>query len=218
MKPQPPRPKVMGVEVPPRHERLELPPPLHGRAPQKTLREMPPPPAPGAYKPPGRIPDDEVPPPLEELDATWEEPERPTRPEGRRRQRSRPDVVVTHIDPVNSEPGEPSIRDLERKVARAKLEFVLKLLAALGIGGGSLLGGGKFLLDLVRGPEAPPAPPADIRCPPFEQDKAPRGALCSRIHDLEGWVGELQSVEHARRKEAEREKKMLGQKPPTLKP
>lgn len=153
------------------------------------------------------------------MDATWAEAERPTKAEPRRRQRSKPEVVIQELPPVPSEmpSAEPSIRDLEKKFRRAKLELLLKVIGILVGGSSAAIGGGKVIWDAVIGREPPP-PPADIRCPPWEDDKAPRGALCTRIHLLEGWVGELQAAERARRKQEADARRMLEQEAPKLKP
>lgn len=93
-------------------------------------------------------------------------------------------------------------------------EAVAKVIGALVAGAITL--GGAGLIARGSGDAPPPVKQGDIECPAFADAKSPRGALCNRIHELEGMVGALQAVEHARRAAEEREKKMLGQDPPTI--
>jgi len=91
--------------------------------------------------------------------------------------------------------------------------MVLKVIGAVVTGLLALGGAGL----IARGNPEPP-PPVEMKCPPFEERKAPRSAFCERLDQLEELLGELQSKERARREREEREKKMLAQEPPTLKP
>jgi hypothetical protein len=93
---------------------------------------------------------------------------------------------------------------------------VAKVLGALG----ALIAGTVIALGTYRATAPAPPPPkqGDIECPPFSEGDAPRGALCHRLHALEGMVGKLQAEEHARKAAAERERKMLEQEPQLIKP
>jgi hypothetical protein len=94
-------------------------------------------------------------------------------------------------------------------------DAVIKVIGAV-VAGALALGGAGLL---ARGSGEPaPVKQGDIECPAFGDDKTPRGALCTRIHELEGMLGRLQAIENSRTAAAEREKKMLGQEPPKLKP
>lgn len=94
-------------------------------------------------------------------------------------------------------------------------EMVLKVIGAV-VAGLLALGGAGLL---ARGSDEPaPVKQGDIECPAFGDEKTPRGALCTRLGELEGMVGALQAEARSRKAAEEREKKMLGQEPPTLKP
>lgn len=89
---------------------------------------------------------------------------------------------------------------------------VAKVLGALG----ALIAGVFTALQLYRASAPPPPPPGDIKCPPFADEDAPRGALCTELYSLQKAIGALQADRDSRRAREDREKKMLEQEPPKL--
>jgi hypothetical protein len=115
-----------------------------------------------------------------------------------------------------------SLVDAREKAAKAVPAWVeppwwrttggmVKVLGALFAGLASLGVGGW----LASRPEEKPKAPAvtDVACPKFEDQDAPRSALCMRINQLEGSIGKLEAVDAARRERDSRIRKMLGELP-----
>jgi hypothetical protein len=79
----------------------------------------------------------------------------------------------------------------------------------------ALIGAGGWFVSRQEAPQAPaaPTPTADVTCPVFADQNAPRSSLCMRINQIESAIGALQSQRAARVERESREKVMLGERP-----
>lgn len=87
----------------------------------------------------------------------------------------------------------------------------VRVLGALFTGLAAIGAGSWFATRPEEKPQ--PAQVADVACPKFEDQDAPRGALCMRIFQLEQALGRVQAEQERRRARDERERRMLGDLP-----